>query len=468
MSDRLPLVVLGAGPAGLAAASVAVAVGVPTLLLDEQPEAGGQIYRSVGRATSAQHEILGVDYGAGRPLLDILGRQGLDYRPGATVWEVSDEGTVYYTREGRAETVAADQIVLCPGALERPMPFPGWTLPGVMTCGAAQILLKGAGAFPGEGTVVAGSGPLLLLLSLQLLRAGARLEAVVETTPARNTAAALRYLPAALRTPAYLTKGLRMIRDLRASGLSWYRGATDLEAFGDETVAGLRFRSGRERRELACRTLLLHQGVVPNVQLSRALGLEHDWDALPRCWRPRLDAWGGSALARIAISGDGSGIMGAAASEAHGRLAGLGALQRLGALTVAERDRHATEPLARYRKEIAPRPFLDRLYQPHPDYLNPADETVVCRCEEVTAGQIRDYVRLGCLGPNQAKAFGRSGMGPCQGRFCGLTVSEIIARTRGVGVEEVGYYRIRPPIKPVTLAELAAMEDAGSSGEEIL
>jgi len=194
------------------------------------------------------------------------------------------------------------------------------------------------------------------------------------------------------------------------------------------------------------------------------MGLDHEWYALQRSWRPKLDPWGLSSSARIAISGDGAGIMGASASKAHGQLVALGALERLGVLDRAERDRRAGPPLGRFRRELAPRPFLDRLYAPHREFLSPPDDAIVCRCEEVTARQIRGYVDLGCLGPNQAKAFGRSGMGPCQGRLCGLTVSEIIADARDVEPDAVGYYRIRPPIKPVTLGELAAMESLEEAG----
>ena len=101
------------------------------------------------------------------------------------------------------------------------------------------------------------------------------------------------------------------------------------------------------------------------------------------------------------------------------------------------------------------RPFLDSLYRPRDENRVPKDEVIVCRCEEVTAGELRSFVKLGCLGPNQAKSFGRCGMGPCQGRLCGLTVTEVIADARSVPPETIGYYRIRPPIKPLTLGELA-------------
>ena len=212
--------------------------------------------------------------------------------------------------------------------------------------------------------------------------------------------------------------------------------------------------------------MLVHNGVVPNVQIGRVLGLAHDWDGLQRCWRPRTDVWGGTALDGLSIAGDGGGIGGAMAAEHQGHLAGLLAARGLGKISVDACARRAGPVRRELARHLAIRPFLDALYAPAREFLSPADRTIVCRCEEVTAGAIRDFVRLGCLGPNQTKAFGRPGMGPCQGRFCGLTVSEIIADARRVPMAEVGYYRIRPPIKPVTLGELAAMPLPGDTGPD--
>ena len=208
--------------------------------------------------------------------------------------------------------------------------------------------------------------------------------------------------------------------------------------------------------EIACATLLIHNGVVPNVQITRALGLDHVWEPLQRCWRPRLGEWGETAIEDIAVAGDGGGIAGAEAAVHRGRIAGLNAARRLGALSADEAKRRARRERRRLAGHEAARPFLDALYAPAPAFLVPPDETIVCRCEEVTAGAIREQVTLGCLGPNQMKAFVRAGMGPCQGRLCGLSVSEIIAAARNVPIGDVGYYRIRPPICPVTLGEIAA------------
>jgi NADPH-dependent 2,4-dienoyl-CoA reductase/sulfur reductase-like enzyme len=233
-----------------------------------------------------------------------------------------------------------------------------------------------------------------------------------------------------------------------------YRGATALRAEGEGRIEALSFTAGGRSHRVAAAALMIHTGVVPNVQLTRSLNLEHDWDPLQHCWRPRIDGMGRTSAEGILVAGDSAGIAGADAAVPAGRLAAIAALEALGRAPRAS----AYDTRKALDRQLAPRAFLDALYAPAPEFLDPPDETVVCRCEEVTAGQIRGFVDLGCLGPNQAKAYGRCGMGPCQGRYCGLTVSHVIAARRGCSVPEVGHFRIRPPIKPVTIGELAAMD----------
>ena len=166
------------------------------------------------------------------------------------------------------------------------------------------------------------------------------------------------------------------------------------------------------------------------------------------------------------VAGDGAGIGGAKAAEVAGRLAALKLAEDLGRLTVSQRNQYATPLRTALARELAARPFLDMAYPPYTHAVSPADTTVICRCEEVTAGEIRGYAKLGCLGPNQTKAFGRAGMGPCQGRYCGLTVTALLAEANRQTPNETGYYRIRPPLKPVTLGELAEMEQTAPDAAE--
>ena len=412
-ADRYPLAVIGAGPAGLAAAGSALDCGLDVVLLDEQPEPGGQIYRAIRRAPADAARVLGADYCRGEALLQTLARPGLRYISGATVWQLTPERELYYSAAGVSRMISAGQLIIATGASERPMPFPGWTLPGVMTAGAAQILLKSSGLIPDGGhhsgndggVILAGSGPLLYLLSAQYLRAGVRIAALLDTTPAANRWRALRHAVGAARGNAYLRKGLRLLAEIKAAGVTQYRRVTRLRAEGDGRLQRLSFLSGSRRRAhtLDCGLLLIHNGVVPNVQLTRSLSLEHDWDALGRCWRPRLGPCGETALDGIAVAGDGGGIIGAAASQAHGALAGLAAAYRSEALSETDFAARSRPQRRALSHETAVRPFLDALYAPAETLLTPPDETLVCRCEEVSAAQIRDYVRLGCLGPNQVQ-----------------------------------------------------------------
>jgi bacterioferritin-associated ferredoxin len=159
----------------------------------------------------------------------------------------------------------------------------------------------------------------------------------------------------------------------------------------------------------------------------------------------------------VAIAGDGAGIGGARVAEESGRLAAVAALRALGGATAVDLETAAARARRALLAHRRGRAFLDRLYRPADAFRRPAGDTIVCRCEEITAGQIIETVALGCPGPNQMKSFLRCGMGPCQGRLCGLTVTELIAQARGVSPAEVGYYRLRPPVKPITVAELAAL-----------
>ena len=452
------LIVIGAGPAGMAAARTAAEGGASVLVLDEQPAPGGQIYRGVLGSDTRRNEILGPDYLAGRPLAEELEHKRIHYERGAVVWRIEREGRVAWTNDGAARVATAQRVLVATGAVERPIPIPGWTLPGVMTAGAAQILLKTGGVVP-KDAVLAGAGPLPYLLAQQLIDAGSPPKALVETQDMAAHFRASRYMPRALLGWRPLLKGSKMLAAIRSAGVPRHTAARALRAVGDDVVTGLSFEAGGRNHDIPCETLLLHQGVIPNVQITRSLGLAHDWDAAQRCWRPRCDSWGGTEARAIMVAGDGGGIAGAGAAVLTGKLAALETLRALGRLSENERNTQA-QPLRRaLTTELAARPMLDALYAPPPDVLAPPDETIVCRCEEVTAGDVRRYASLGCLGPNQTKAFGRCGMGPCQGRYCGSTVAELLAQAQGIGPEAVGYYRIRPPLKPVTLGELAQLAD---------
>ncbi|MGY8525918.1 FAD/NAD(P)-dependent oxidoreductase [Paracidovorax citrulli] len=483
------LLVVGAGPAGLAAATRAAALGLSTVLIDEQPAAGGQIYRAIGNTPVRDRAILGEDYWHGQSLLEPFARSGARHLSAATVWSINAwdanaaahghaahpdtafEVAYSIARPGQdpqAALLHCRHIVLATGAQERPFPIPGWTLPGVITAGAAQILLKTSGVVPDGRTVLVGGGPLLYLLAWQYLNAGVKLEAILETTDSAQWRKALPHAWGFLRSP-YLGKGLKLLRAVRKA-VPIVSGVTALEALAGNggKVAELRYEAAGQSHTIAVDQVLLHQGVVPNTNLSRAVGAEHAWNERQDCWEPAVDAWGATSVPHITIAGDGAGIAGAVAAEHRGRISALHAAADLGRIDVATRDSEAAEHRAALTRSTRGREFFEVLYRPRAQFRRPVGDTIVCRCEEATAEQVRHAARIGCQGPNQLKAFLRCGMGPCQGRFCGLTVTELIADEQQRHPRDVGYYRLRFPTKPVTLGEIATLPQTQASREAVV
>lgn len=461
MDELYDVVIVGAGPAGLAAAIEAARAGARVLTIDENPAPGGQIYRSITRNTPETLPFLGDDYWIGRSLANAFLESGIDYAPQATVWSLEPAGDEVgrYARigvslAGSARIIHARSVILATGAMERPMPVPGWTLPGVMTAGAAQIALKSAGIVPSGKVVLVGCGPLVFLLASQLLEAGAEILALLDTTDRHRYTSALGFLPEFLLSP-YLAKGLSLLGKIRRS-VNVVSGVTEIRILGSrqaEAVA-FRFRGGMGTFSADC--VLLHQGVVPNINLASSAGCAIEWNERQRAFQPVSDGDGRTSRKGILIAGDGGGIGGAQHAEISGRIAALAAMRDL---RMPAGDAAYLRDLRKQRRRfLRGRAFLDTLFMPSDEFRIPSDgRTIVCRCEEVTAGTLRNAIGLGVPGPNQLKTFVRCGMGPCQGRMCALTVSEMMARERGVSPAEIGTYRFRPPVKPVRLSELATL-----------
>ena len=450
------LVVVGAGSAGMSAAIASRRMGLSVIIVDENATLGGQVYRSVGASPVRNPAILGRDYWAGKALVDAAISADIEHLSSAAVWMIEREDdasfSVGVSQAGQSRMMNARAVLIATGALERPFPIQGWTLPGVMTAGAGQSLLKTSGLVPDGPLVLAGTGPLLYLLAAQYSRAGVSIDALLDTTPRSNWRVAMKHLPAFLFSP-YCHKGLRLLMEVeRATQL--VRGVTALRALGDTALQEVAFvQRGRERR-IAAQTLMLHQGVVPQVNLSMAAGCEHRWDDARLAFEPVLSDLGATSVPGIFIAGDSAGIGGAVAAEISGGLAALGVALHL--RRIAEVDGRAVAHRRELAEALRGRRFLDALYRPAPSFRLPSDDVIICRCEEITAGAVRQVALAGAPGPNQAKTFLRAGMGLCQGRLCGVTVTEIMSEATRRVPSDIGHYRLRNPVKPLTLGELAS------------
>ena len=455
------LLIVGAGPAGLAAAVVARAQGLSVICLDDQPAPGGQIWRGIETVTGLPRAAaLGKSYLSGRSIAEAFRGCGATYESGAQLWQLEPGFTAFVTRAGRAWAIEAKTILLATGAQERPAPFVGWTLPGVMTVGAAQILLKSSGQVPDQPVYIAGTGPLPLLYAKQLLALGGKIAGYLDTTPPGQWRSALkRFRPNVASIPD-LMDGLRWMAKLRLARVPMYQGVSGIEASGEGRLQTLVFRTanGAEHRKSAL-LVLVHEGVVPSVHVALSLNCRMTWIDDQDCYAPVLDEWGETSQPGVFIAGDAAGIGGAKAAVLRGRLAALGIANKLGRPAAAKAD-----PIRReLRQALALRPFLDEMFRPRSEVFLPKDDVVVCRCEELTAGAIRNVAHIGTPGPNQVKAFTRAGMGPCQGRQCGYTITRLLAQASGRPPDGIGFYRARAPLKPVTISEVASLGKAANT-----
>ena len=450
--------VIGAGPAGISASLALVAKSVQVTMLDEQPSSGGQIYRNLGNMSADQAQSLGSDYITGKLLLKQL-EQAIDKKiltriSRTSVWSVTEEKEVSWSIDGRSYCQKFDAIILATGSIERAMPIDGWTNPGVITVGAAQILIKTARYSP-PSSVLVGSGPLFYLVACQMLEMGNPPKALLETQNNFDLLKAFIQLRPNLTSLLYLVKGLVMLAKLRFFGVKRIKAVRDVRIKSKGNAHIIEFSKAGTKSQIEAETVLLHAGVHPNIQITQALGLKHDWSQDNQCFEPRTDKFGRTSLKNIFVAGDGIKILGADAAKISGKCAALALLADNGFLN-AKADLSRT--LRSHQKYVQIRKFLDVLYAPKDWYSCPTNNIVICRCEEVTAGKIREAVKIGCLGPNQLKAYSRCGMGNCQGRYCGNIVVNLISEMVGQTPEETGYFRIRSPIKPVSLAEVANLK----------
>lgn len=454
-SEQYDVVIIGAGPAGLAAAAECAHNGQKVVLLDEQAEMGGQIYRAVQRVNQERKNILGEDYSKGEALANAAKHELITYLPNSTVWQVTRDREVSFKRNGASKTIGAAHIILATGAIERPFPVPGWTLPGVLSAGGAQVLLKGSGVVPAGDVVLIGCGPLLYLLAYQYITANVSIKAIVDTSGVEDVKNALPHFFSALKGFNYIRKGLKMVSAIKKAGIPFYKSSTKIKINGKNQAESIEFESGGTAHKIDTDLVLLHQGVMPNTQISWSLRAEHTWDTTQHSWLPVLSSEKELDVANIYIPGDSADIGGAEVAALEGRAVALTICHRLNKIEKAKYISQYAELKAQIDKHSAVRSFINVLYEPKKENRIPVGSTIVCRCEGVTAADVVGYVEHGCVGPNQAKSFGRCGMGPCQGRECGTTVTDIIADQLNTSALAVGYYRIRPPIKPITLAELA-------------
>lgn len=444
------VVVVGAGPAGIRAAETLVAGGLKPLVIDEAERAGGQIYRRPPHGfTRSPGTLYGSEAAKAvslhRSFDDMAASGRLVHHPRCSVIAIAD-GRLQLLDGENSRWIAYDRLILATGAMDRIMPVPGWENAGVYGLGAMQIALKAQGAALGRQVVLAGSGPLLTLLAVQLLKAGGQVAAVLDTTPMRQQ---LRGFAGLSARPLFALRGLMMRRRL---GELYHAGVRLDRIEADErgpVAIAWRDAAGREQRT-ACDAIGLGWHLRAETRLADLAGCNFAHDDAWRQWLPKADSMG-RAGPGVYLAGDGLRILGADGAEVAGRLAAAACLQDLGlpAPDVAA-DRRRLSRFSRFAQGVA-----TAFPWPAEAAAGLTDETIICRCEGVTAGTLRETVGFGGGEVNRAKSLGRVGMGRCQGRYCELAAAEIVAGSAGHDcVAAVGRLRGQAPVRPAPIASL--------------
>jgi len=441
------VIVIGTGPAGVRAAEALVEAGLRPTVIDEGRRDGGQIYRRQPEGFTRSYDTLyGTESARAAALhqsFDAL-KGHIDYLPETLVWNISANavhlvsGTSYRTLE-----------------FDRLMPVKGWHYAGTYSLGGAQVALKSQGCSIGSRVVLMGTGPLLYLVAAQYVKAGAAVSAVFDTSTLLQRLSAL---PKLLAIPAALKKGIALMGVLRKARVRVYRGVRPLEISGSPahgvSHVEVALQSGVPLK-VACDAVALGYHLRPETQLADLAGCEFSFDEAAQQWLPVTDEDGRSSVKGVYLAGDGARIRGADAAERSGRLAALAAMQDGGLQVEGQAAlREQLRVFSRFAAGLrAAFPWPARFASMLPD------ETIVCRCEAITAGELRRVVReTGAQEANRAKAFSRVGMGRCQGRFCAHAGAEVIAAAASVPLASVGRLRGQAPVKPLPVALVEAEE----------
>jgi thioredoxin reductase/bacterioferritin-associated ferredoxin len=450
MSASFDAIVIGGGPAGIGAALAASHRGLSVVLLDEQCEAGGQVYRAKPAEFAAHANSRSSDHSDGDALRSELAASNVVARFDRRVWLVTPGFNVKTLAGETIESYDAPRLIVATGASERIIPVPGWTLPGVVGLAGATILLKSQRMLPGRRCVVAGAGPLLAAVAVGILEGGGEVAAIVDLATRGEWLAAL---PAMTARPDLLKRGAAWFLKLAASHVPILHGHHVVRVEGRDAVErvvvapvdGDGRRVAGAERVVNADALAIGHGLVPSTDITRLLRAEHDYDERAGGWIARSDGCGRSTIDGLYVAGETSGIAGAAAALERGRVAGLALAADAGRGDAAALE-SAQDAAARAERFGGAMAALMRA-RPGLAAEIPSD-CVVCRCEDVERREIDEALQAGARDVNQLKSWTRCGMGPCQGRICGETAAMLVAQRFG-SREAAGQFTGRPPLRPV-------------------
>jgi thioredoxin reductase/bacterioferritin-associated ferredoxin len=465
MSDLLPtpLTVVGAGPAGIMAAYTAAEAGVNVTLIDDNPLPGGQYYRQAPPEFKFSNPL---DAQSGRTdapvVLNKLPHPKIRVINKMLVWGVFDQHNLALADGEQSYLLPTDRVILATGAYDRPFAFPGWTLPGIMGAGAALRMLKTQWVLPGKRVLLAGLGPLQLALADALIKSGAQVVCIAE---AANPMKGWRQLPKFWGHWDRIQEAVAYLSTLRKHKTPLLFNHAIIGAYGKDHVEQAQIASlddqgapvpGTEK-QFDVDAICLGYGLLPSFQLAAAFGCKLRFDQNLGWWAPEHNANMETTQPGIFVAGDLTDIAGAKVALVEGEIAGANAAHQLGYID----EKALGERLAPLRPRLQSlnrlANALQKIYAFRPGLVKAAkDDTLMCRCEEITFGQARKALANGATDLNQVKLATRAGMGYCQGRFCSVLAAPLIAEVTGQSLSDLQPFTVRPPIQPIHLSVLAS------------
>lgn len=456
---RTDVLVLGAGPAGINAAVTAANLGLSVVLVDQNPAAGGQVYRPMPFQFTHTKELSGAE---------VIGAEQREKLKESTVLTYFEHTVWNVTRGLRVDAVGPDgprhwvcqALIVATGTTERVVPFPGWELPGVIGLAAATIMLKSQKMLPGKTTLVAGCGPLLIAVAAGIVEGGGHVAAVVDAASKQEW---VKSTPDLMSCPDLLWQGAKWIAKIKHAGTSMLSASAieRVEQSNNQLSVSVRPVDSQRRlianarsQTIVVDAVVVGNGLVPSTDITRTLRAEHEYVNAFGGWIAKNDQLARSSVEGLYLAGDTCGVSGAAAALCHGEIAGLTVAYDLGKLDL-QAYKILVEPVRKdfYKAQKFGRAMGRLMAMPPQQVESVSAETIVCRCEDVTRREIEEAIDEGAREVNQLKAWTRCGMGPCQGRTCGDIVASILALKVG-SREAAGYFTGRGPLRPVSLEQI--------------
>jgi len=463
ITNHTEVTIIGGGPGGLSAAYELVNQGISVSLIDENSMLGGQFLRQLTpEFIKNKKSFLDINIKEYNQLLNLINNPYFIYINNSIVWNILDEMVVVYVQNNQTKLISSNYIIVASGAYDRAVPFPGWTLPGVMTVGGVLNLLKSQLILPGKNIIVSGNGALILLIANYLNYAGANILEVLESS---NHKLNLVDIIKLFYVPSLFKKGIAFRLNLMLSGIPYKTGEIIVEAKGDKIVEEVIIApinsEGKtdlsRSRTVITDILITGFGLTSSSEITQFIGCEHNYNALKGGWIPIRTKCFETTIKNVFSVGDCAGIKGSDIASCEGRIAGITALNRIKNNFSINKNKlnHFQNKLKKYNNF---QNIINKIYLPPNNYLSLINKnTIICRCEDVTYGDLLTYLDQNIYDIRSLKSVSRAGMGKCQGRNCLGTIISILEQNNCSHVFD-NNPNYRPPLKPVLISDLIEKE----------